>query len=150
MNWDKKLYIFSLSLNIKECCKAIKVDQNITCIGFRPQWVDAHVNNFLTIQARELKFCVCYLREKSAPLTNFQPNWTTRSKVSAFSDFICRVSLPVVPPPPSYPYSHKKSRCLLVGPLVGPSVRHNFFLLHNFFFLQQKVFTEIFYSINFF
>ena len=61
--------------------------------------VDAHVNNFLTIQARELNFFVCYLREKSPPLTNFQPNWTTTSKVSDFGHFICRVSLPIVPPP---------------------------------------------------
>ena len=79
-------------LNINGCCKAIKVDQNKTSIGFKLQWVDAHVNNFLTIQARELKFCVCYLRGKSAPLTNFQPNWTTRSKVSDFGHFICTVS----------------------------------------------------------
>ena len=42
-----------------------KVDQNITCIGLKPQWVDAHVNNFLNIKAREQKFCVCYRREKS-------------------------------------------------------------------------------------
>ena len=62
----------------------------------KPQWVDAHVNNFSTIQARELKFCVCYLREKSAPLTNFQPNWTTTGKVSDFGHFICRVSSPIV------------------------------------------------------
>ena len=78
--------------NKNECCKAIKVDQNITGIGFRAQWVDAHVNNFLTIQARELNFCVCYLQEISAPLTNFQPNWTTSSKFSYFGHFICRVS----------------------------------------------------------
>ena len=65
-------------------------------MGCKPQWVDAHVKNFLTIQARELKFFVCYLREKSAPLTNFEPNWTTTSKVSDFGHFICRVSLPIV------------------------------------------------------
>ena len=89
-------------LKINGCCKSRKVDPNITWIGFKPQWVDAHVNNFLTIQARELKFCVCYFREKSAPLTNFQPNWTTTSKVSDFGHFICRVSLPkVLPPPPA-------------------------------------------------
>ena len=63
---------------------------------FKPQRVDAHINNFLSIQARELKFCVCYLREKSAPLTNFQPNWTTISKVRDFGHFICRVSSPIV------------------------------------------------------
>ena len=56
---------------------------------------NAHVNNCLTIQARELKFCVCYLREKSASLTNFQPKWTTTSKVSDFGHFICRVSSPI-------------------------------------------------------
>ena len=55
----------------------MKVDQNITCIGFKPQWVDAHVNNFLTIQVRELTFCVCYLWEKTAPLTN----WSIRAKL---------------------------------------------------------------------
>ena len=60
-------------LNINRFCKAIPVDQNITCTGFKPQWVDAQVNNCLTIQARELKFYVCYIREKSAPLTNFSP-----------------------------------------------------------------------------
>ena len=54
------------------------------------QWGDAHVHNFLTSQAKELKFCVCYLRGKSAPLTNFQPNWTTTSKFSDFGHFICR------------------------------------------------------------
>ena len=53
----------------------------MTCIGFKPQWEDAHVNNFLTIQARELTLCVCYLREKYAPFTNCQPNWTTTNKV---------------------------------------------------------------------
>ena len=58
-------------------------------MNLKPQWVDAHVNNILTIQARELKFVVCYLQEKSAPLTNSQPNWTPRSEVS---NFICRVS----------------------------------------------------------
>ena len=88
-------------LRLNWCFKSREVDQNLTCIGFKPQWVDAHVNNFLTIQARELKFCVRYLREKSAPLTNFQPNWTTAIKVSDFGHFICRVSLPIVPPPPT-------------------------------------------------
>ena len=69
MNWDKNFTYFSLStwyLNLNKYCKVIKGDQNITCIGFNPQWVDAHVHNLLTIQARELKFCVCYLQEKSA------------------------------------------------------------------------------------
>ena len=53
----------------------IEVNQNIIRIGFKAQWVYEQVNNFLTIQARELKFCVwvCYLRGKSAHLTNFQP-----------------------------------------------------------------------------
>ena len=93
----KKFYFFFLFLrtwylNINGCHKVKKEYQNITCIGFKPQWVDAHNINFLTIQAREVTFCVCYLREKSAPLTNFQPNWTTRSKVCDFSHFICRVS----------------------------------------------------------
>ena len=88
MDWDKKLYIF-VFINLvlehrRDVVKQFKLAQNITCIGFKHQWVDAHVNNFLTIKARELKFCVCYLREKSAPLTNFQPNWTTTSKVSNF------------------------------------------------------------------
>ena len=69
-----------------------KIDQNITIIGFKPQCVDAHVNNLLTIQARELKGCVCYLRGKFAPLTNFQPIWTTTGKVSDFGHFICMVS----------------------------------------------------------
>ena len=32
----------------------------------------------------------------SAPSTNFQANWTTRSKVGDFSHFIFRVSLPIV------------------------------------------------------
>ena len=82
-------------LKLNRWCNSRKVDQNITCIGFKPQWVDAHVNNFLTIQAREQKFCVCYLQE-SAPLTNFQLNWTTTSKVSDFGPFICRVSSPIV------------------------------------------------------
>ena len=36
------------------------------------------MNNILTIKARELRLCVSYLREKSAPLTNFQPNWATK------------------------------------------------------------------------
>ena len=62
----------------------------------KPQLVDVHVNNFLTIKARELKFVVCYPLEKSEPLTNFQHNWTTKSQVSDFSDFICGVSLPIV------------------------------------------------------
>ena len=45
---------------------------------------------FLSLtDARELKFCVCYLRIKSATLTNLQPNWITRSKVS---NFICSLS----------------------------------------------------------
>ena len=83
-------------LKINGCCKSIKVDPNITYIGFKPQWIDAHGNNFLTIQARELKFCVCYLREKSAPLTNFQPYWTPASKVRDLGHFICRVSSPIV------------------------------------------------------
>ena len=48
---------------------------------------------FFIIPARELNFGVCYLREKSTPFTNFQPNWTTRSKVTNFSHFICRLSL---------------------------------------------------------
>ena len=56
-------------LKINGCCKSRIVDPNKTCIGLKPQWVDARVNNFLTIQA-----CVCFLREKSASLTNFQPN----------------------------------------------------------------------------
>ena len=72
--------------------KSLKIDKNITYIGFMPQCIDAQVNNFLTIQARELKFCVCYLWGKSAPLTNCQTNWTTISKVSDFGHFICRVS----------------------------------------------------------
>ena len=48
MDWDKKLYIFVVLDLVFEhgCCKAIKVDQNITCNGFKPQWVGAHVNNF--------------------------------------------------------------------------------------------------------
>ena len=95
MNWDKKLYILffiNLVFEHKECCKAIKIYQNRSCIGFNPQLRDAHVHNFLTIQAREMTFCVCYLWEKSASLTNFQPNLTNRSKVSYFSHFICRVS----------------------------------------------------------
>lgn len=86
------LLISTWYLNINGCCKAIKIDQNITGTSLKPRWVDTHINNFLTIQARELKFCVCYLREKSAPLTNFQPNWTTTSKVSDFGHFIYRVS----------------------------------------------------------
>ena len=49
-------------------------------------------NNLFTIQAKELKFCVCSIRKIFAPLTNYQPNWTTRSKVSNFSNFICIVS----------------------------------------------------------
>ena len=57
-------------LKINGCCKSRKTDQNIACMGFRPQRVDAHINNFVTIQARELKFCVSYLLEKSAPLTH--------------------------------------------------------------------------------
>ena len=32
------------------------------------------VNNFLPIKASGLTFCVCYLRVKSAPLTNFHLN----------------------------------------------------------------------------
>ena len=43
----------------------------------------------------ESTFCVCYLPENSAPLTNFQPNWTTTSQVGDFGNFICRVSLPI-------------------------------------------------------
>ena len=69
-NWDEKFHIFFFINLVFECCKAIKVDQKISCITFRPQWLDAHFNNFLTILARELKFCVCYLWEKSAPLTD--------------------------------------------------------------------------------
>ena len=64
----------------------------MTCIRFKPQWVDAHVKHFLTIQATEMKFCVRYLRVKPAPLTTFQPNWTTTSKVGDFGNLICRVS----------------------------------------------------------
>ena len=67
----KYFLLLTWYLNISGCCKAIQVDQNITRMGFKFQWVDAHVNNFLTIQAIELKLCMCYLREKSAPLTNF-------------------------------------------------------------------------------
>ena len=104
-------------LKINGCCQSKKVDQNITCIGFKPQWVDAHVNNFLTIQARELKFCVCYLREKYAHLTNFQHNSNTTSKVSDFGHFICRVSSPIVPPSPSFPHSplHRSGMYIYIG-----------------------------------
>ena len=99
MDWDTKLFkivLINLVFEHKRMLQSNKVDQNKTCIGFKPKWVDAHVNNFLTIQARDLKFCVCYLRAKSAPLINFQPNWTTRSKVTNFCHFICRVSLSIV------------------------------------------------------
>ena len=47
MDWDNKLYIFvviNLVFEHKQMFKAIKVDQNITCIGLMPQWVDAHFN----------------------------------------------------------------------------------------------------------
>ena len=58
--------------NINGCCKAIQVDQNITCICFKPQWVDARVNNFLIMDARELKFCVFSLGE--IPIGPLQAN----------------------------------------------------------------------------
>ena len=78
MDWDNNFTYLSVStwhLNINGGCKAIKLDQNINSIGFKPQWVEAHVINVSPIQARELIFH----REKSAPLTNCQPNWTTTS-----------------------------------------------------------------------
>ena len=61
----------------------------------KPQWVDANVNNFLPIKARKLKFCVCYLRGKSAPLTNFQPCWTTRSKLSYLQPVLAHSAPPL-------------------------------------------------------
>ena len=36
-------------LNINGCCKAIKVDQHITCIGFKPQWIGAHIIRHLSV-----------------------------------------------------------------------------------------------------
>ena len=57
MDQNKKLNIFfflNLYLYINGFYKEIKVDQNINCIGLKPRWVYAHVDNFLTIQAREL------------------------------------------------------------------------------------------------
>ena len=33
--------VYSWYLNINGCCKAVKVDQNTTCIGCKPQRVDA-------------------------------------------------------------------------------------------------------------
>ena len=81
MNMDKKLDIFffiNLVFEHKIFCKAIKVGQNMTCIGFKPQWVDAHGNNFLTIKAEIL--CVLSLGESCT--FHHQLNWTTRSNVS--------------------------------------------------------------------
>ena len=33
-------------LKMNRCCKAIQGDQKITCFNFKPQWVDAPVDNF--------------------------------------------------------------------------------------------------------
>ena len=76
----------------------------------KTHWVDANVYIFLPFNARELKFCVYYLRGKSAPLANFQHNWTRRSKVSIFSLFICIMSSPIVSPPLSSPQTPQKRR----------------------------------------
>ena len=48
------------------------------------KWVNAHVNNFLIIPARELNICVCYIQEKSAPLTNFQVIGQLEAKLPIF------------------------------------------------------------------
>ena len=63
---------FSLStwyLNINGCCKAMNFDQTYPVSDLSLNGVDAHVSNLSTIQPRELKFRVWYLREKSAPFT---------------------------------------------------------------------------------
>ena len=86
----KKFTQFHLAnyfLNIGWCLKAIKGYLIKPVSVSERHWEDANVNNFFPIKARELKFGVCYLRGKSAPLTNFQPNWTTGSKVSVFLSF---------------------------------------------------------------
>ena len=45
--WIRNLtYLFTWHLKINECCKLIKVDQNITCISFKRQLVYAHVLTF--------------------------------------------------------------------------------------------------------
>ena len=85
-------YFVTYYLSISWCCKAMRVYLIKPVSVSKRQLVDGNVNTFLPIKARELKLCVCYLRGKSAPLTNFQPNWTTRSKVSIFCHFICSLS----------------------------------------------------------
>ena len=75
--------LFTQHLNINQCCKAIQIYQNPTCIDFKAL-MGMHM--LLTLKPFMLESCnFCVLsQEKSAPLTNFQPNWTTRNKVSDF------------------------------------------------------------------
>ena len=79
----------------------------------KPQRVDSNINIFVAFNAKELKFFVCYLRGKFAPLANFQPKWTSKSKVSIFRNFICIMSSPIVPPP-----SPQNLQLSWSGPLV--------------------------------
>ena len=75
---------FTWYLNINECCKEKKLIKESTVLVLS---LDGYMHMLIPFSVS-----VCYLREKSAPLTNFHPNWTTRSKVMDFFHFICRVS----------------------------------------------------------
>ena len=84
--WRKKnFYVFlaTYHLNISWCCKAQKGTLSKPVSVSKNQWVDENVNNFLPIKASELRLCVCYLRGKSAPLTNFQPKGQHRKRLIA-------------------------------------------------------------------
>ena len=78
-------------LNISWCCKAMKVNLIKNCYQF--QGPNGYMQMSITFYPLKLVswHFVC-VRGKSAPLTNFQPNWTTRSKVSNFCHFICSLS----------------------------------------------------------